>query len=49
MESDTFNGDFMVKLVCRLSRDSMESDTFILLLTEWEVSAGIYCPQTFPY
>ena len=21
----------------------------ILLLTEWEVSAGIYCPQPFPY
>ena len=21
----------------------------ILLLTEWEVSAGVYCPQPFPY
>ena len=24
-----FNGDSMVELVCRLSRDGMESDTFI--------------------
>ena len=23
--------------------------TFILLLTESDISAGIYCPQPFPY
>ena len=23
--------------------------TVMLLLTEWEVSTGIYCPQPFPY
>ena len=28
MESDTFYRDFMVKLVWRLSRDSMKSDAF---------------------
>ena len=28
MESDTFNGDFIVNLIWRLSRDIIEGDTF---------------------
>ena len=36
-------------LVSRMHVQMRLMGNFILLLTEWEVSAGIYCPQTFPY
>ena len=40
--SDTFYGDFMVKLIWKLSQDSVESDTFyedLMLKLVWRLSA----------